>query len=45
LNKSCGIPSIAAYVEFYNEGRPHSSLDRRTPSEAYFAAQPIASAA
>jgi putative transposase len=37
--------SIAAYVEFYNEGRPHSSLDRRTPSEAYFAAQPIAAAA
>jgi len=37
--------SIAAYIEFYNERRPHSSLDRRTPSEAYFAAQPIASAA
>jgi len=36
--------SIAAYLEFYNEGRPHSSLDRRTPSEAYFAV-PIAAAA
>ena len=37
--------SIATYLEFYNEGRPHSRLDRRTPSEVYFAAQPIMAAA
>ncbi len=37
--------SIARYLAFYNERRPHSSLDRRTPDEAYFAAQPIAAAA
>jgi putative transposase len=28
--------SIGRYVKFYNERRPHSSLDRRTPDEAYF---------
>ena len=27
--------SIARYLAFYNERRPHSSLDRRTPDEAY----------
>jgi putative transposase len=37
--------SIARYLEFYNERRPHSSLDRRTPSEVYCASQPIAAAA
>ena len=37
--------SIARYLAFYNERRPHSSLDRRTPSEVYFASQPIAAAA
>ncbi len=37
--------SIARYLAFYNERRPHSSLDRRTPDEAYFAAQTIAAAA
>ena len=37
--------SIRRYLAFYNERRPHSSLDRRTPDEAYFASQTIAAAA
>jgi putative transposase len=37
--------SIARYVEFYNARRPHSSLDDRTPDEAYFALQPMKAAA
>ena len=39
--------SIGRYIDgFYNARRPHSSLDRRTPDEAYFAAlQPIPVAA
>lgn len=37
--------SIGRYLEFYNGGRPHSSLDRRTPNEAYFDPLPIAAAA
>jgi putative transposase len=37
--------SIARYLAFYNARRPHSSLDRRTPDEAYFAVQMIAAAA
>ena len=36
---------LRRYLAFYNERRPHSSLDRRTPDEAYFAAQTIAAAA
>jgi putative transposase len=28
--------SIGRYLDFYNTRRPHSSLDRRTPDEAYF---------
>ena len=28
--------SIGRYLNFYNSKRPHSSLDRRTPDEAYF---------
>jgi putative transposase len=28
--------SIAKYLAFYNELRPQSSLDARTPDEAYF---------
>jgi putative transposase len=28
--------SIGRYLDFYNCRRPHSSLDRRTPDEAYF---------
>ena len=37
--------SIVRYLAFYNSGRPHSSLDGRTPDEAYFASQPMAQAA
>jgi putative transposase len=28
--------SIGHYVHFYNSRRPHSSLDRKTPDQAYF---------
>ena len=28
--------SIGRYLTFYNGRRPHSSLDRRTPDQAYF---------
>ena len=27
---------IAAYIDFYNRERPHSSLDKLTPDEAYY---------
>jgi putative transposase len=37
--------SIARYVEFYNARRPHSSIEDRTPDEAYFAMQPMRAAA
>src|SRR5882724_1385039 len=32
--------SLARFIDFYNQRRPHSSLDRQTPDEAYFAALP-----
>lgn len=28
--------SLGRYLDFYNGRRPHSSLDRRTPDEAYY---------
>ncbi|MGY4567184.1 transposase InsO family protein [Bradyrhizobium sp. USDA 3256] len=28
--------SIGQYLDFYNQKRPHSSLDGRTPDEAYY---------
>lgn len=31
---------IARYIDFYNSRRPHSSLDKRTPDEFYFASLP-----
>jgi len=31
---------IARYIEFYNARRPHSSLDKSTPDEFYFASLP-----
>ncbi len=31
---------IARYIDFYNVGRPHSSLDKKTPDEFYFATLP-----
>ena len=37
--------SIGRYLAFYNGTRPHSSLDRRTPDQAYFAHMPLAAAA
>ena len=37
--------SIGRYLAFYNGRRPHSSLDRRTPNQAYFNPQPIRLAA
>jgi putative transposase len=32
--------SLARFIEFYNTRRPHSSLDRKTPDEFYFARLP-----
>src|SRR5215831_586805 len=32
--------SISRFIEFYNGTRPHSSLDRRTPDQAYYASLP-----
>jgi putative transposase len=37
--------SIGSYLGFYNSGRPHSSLDRQTPDQAYFNRPPHAAAA
>ncbi len=37
--------SIGRYLGFYNSRRPHSSLDRKTPDQAYFNNQPHAAAA
>ncbi|WP_224001182.1 IS3 family transposase [Aureimonas sp. SA4125] len=36
--------SLARYLDFYNGGRPHSSLGRKTPDHAYFN-QPLLAAA
>ena len=32
--------ALARYIAFYNSGRPHSSLDKKTPDEFYFATLP-----
>ena len=37
--------SIGRYMAFYNGRRPHSSLDRQTPDQAYFTGLPQAAAA
>jgi putative transposase len=37
--------SIGKYLEFYNQKRPHSSLDDRTPDEAYFTPMTLPEAA
>ena len=37
--------SIGRYFSFYNSRRPHSTLDRKTPDQAYFINQPHAAAA
>ena len=37
---------ITRYIDFYNSRRPHSSLDKKTPDEFYFATlAPLAAAA
>jgi len=36
---------LAAYFTFYNQGRPHSALDGRTPDMVYFGVQPQREAA
>lgn len=37
--------SIGRYLGWYNGSRPHSSLDRRTPDQAYFNNTPLLAAA
>jgi len=37
--------SIGRYLDFYNRRRPHSSLDDRTPDQAYFDLPPLRAAA
>jgi putative transposase len=37
--------SIGRYLTFYNGQRPHSSLGRRTPDQAYFTQLPLSAAA
>ena len=37
--------SLSWYLDFFNRQRPHSSLDRQTPDEAYFTPRPVAAAA
>ena len=37
--------SIGRYLSFHNGKRPHSSLDARTPDQAYFGTPPLAAAA
>lgn len=37
--------SIGRYLDFYNDRRPHSSLDGATPDQAYFSELPIRMAA
>ncbi|MGC0395298.1 hypothetical protein [Bradyrhizobium sp. USDA 241] len=40
------IPSSPSFPHSsYNQGRPHSSLDGRTPDEAYFGTQAMVMAA
>ena len=37
--------SLGRYLTFYNTVRPHSSLDARTPDDAYFNHLPLMAAA
>ena len=37
---SAARAGIARYIDFYNTRRPHSSLDKMTPDEFYFASLP-----
>lgn len=34
------VPILTRYLAFYNGRRPHSSLNRRTPDQAYFTPLP-----
>ena len=36
---------LTTYFNFYNQTRPHRSLDGKTPDEVYFANQPLPLAA
>ena len=42
---SAARASIGRYLAFYNGQRPHSSLDRQTPDQAYFTGLPHSAAA
>ena len=42
---SAATAGLGRYLTLYNSRRPHSSLDDRTPDEAYFTPAPLASAA
>ena len=42
---SAARDSIGRYLDFYNSRRPHSSLDDRTPDQAYFNSLPLRLAA
>ena len=44
-NVSEARASIGRYLDFYNGRRPHSSLDDKTPDQAYFNPLPIRLAA
>jgi putative transposase len=37
--------SLSRYIDFYNQRRPHSSLDRVTPDQFYFDSLPMHQAA
>ncbi len=42
---SAAKDSLARYIAFYNERRPHRALDRATPDEVYFNSLPVPLAA
>jgi putative transposase len=44
-NVSEARASIGRYLDFYNQRRPHSSLDGITPDQAYFTPLPLRLAA
>jgi hypothetical protein len=41
LNKSQARTEIPMNIEFYNQVRPHSSVDRLTPNQAHAMTGPI----
>jgi putative transposase len=43
VSEACA--SIGQYLTFYNGRRPHSSLDSKTPDQAYFTPLPLRLAA